>query len=166
MEESLHALLSQMTEVSRATALPPVFPPANVQTGQMESSVVILPGEFRPRLLDRNAPRTSPKPTKKALSALKTDRAAGVETKGLEPSTSALRTQRPRSGSEALAELTATSNSISPCASPCQTSTRPEDGHGPAARLDFTTAVQAIITLPLTDLEKAEAVRRLLADQT
>ena len=94
MEESLHALLSQMTEVSRATALPPVFPPATVQTGQMESSVVILPGEFRPRLLDRNAPRTSPKPTKKALSALKTDRAAGVETKGLEPSTSALRTQR------------------------------------------------------------------------
>ncbi|MFP6762956.1 MAG: tyrosine-type recombinase/integrase, partial [Planctomycetaceae bacterium] len=91
----LHASLQASgTEVSRATALPPVFPPANVQTGQMESSVVILPGEFRPRLLDRNAPRTSPKPTKKALSALKTDRAAGVETKGLEPSTSALRTQR------------------------------------------------------------------------
>jgi hypothetical protein len=86
-----------------------------------------------------------------------------VETKGLEPSTSALRTQQPQVASGKVKRVTARQSAV--CTSVCTSDAK--SGHGncsePAVTDGFAAAVQAIMTLPLSDAEKAEAVRRLLA---
>ena len=68
--------------------------PGIAQSGQSESSAVILTGDFGGTTSDVDDVETCTKPAKKARSEAFSDRASGMETKGLEPSTSALRTQR------------------------------------------------------------------------
>ena len=86
----------QATGTTDATAVrcPPLFPPGTVQTGQSESSAVILTGDFSAKECELTGSQPGTKPTKKARSEGYSERASQVETKGLEPSTSALRTQR------------------------------------------------------------------------
>jgi hypothetical protein len=98
-----------------------------------------------------------------------------METKGLEPSTSALRTHEARVPSVALPRVTTPPLGVSAVVSPKSR----EPGQGTidddqswsgaevtdsnTGEADFSTAVTAIMRLPLSDAEKAEAVRRLLA---
>ena len=96
-----------------------------------------------------------------------------METKGLEPSTFALRTRRHRTEGTQPQQLTSTPESA--CTNAC--TSLPESEHadgsdagsagGPHADGGcFAEAVAVLMRLPLTDAEKAEAVRRMLADQT
>ena len=103
------------------------------------------------------------KPTKKARSEGFSDRASGMETKGLEPSTSALRTQRTIVLTEEQTEVTATAAGASANASPKHKKNDAETAPDPPAKSDFAAAMQLIASLPLSDAEKAEAIRRLLA---
>ena len=91
-----------------------------------------------------------------------------MEPRGIEPLTSALRTQGasvPTVGNKGV-----TSDSAAACTGAC--TEMPEKGHGdapadPAAggATSFTEALAMIARLPLSDAEKAEAVRRLLAQR-
>ncbi len=94
---------------------------------------------------------------------------------GFEPATSASRTHEAQVPSEALSEVTTTADEVSAAVSPkkpksCSESTS-EDSLDLVASpkgvqlgdADFLSAVTAIIALPLTDSEKADSVRRLLA---
>ena len=93
-----HTQPSDSPEVIRATGTDslsaPVSAPGTVQTGQTESSAVILTGNFGSRQFDQSTTGNTSKPKEKAPSEANSDRASGVETMGLEPTTSALRTQR------------------------------------------------------------------------
>ena len=96
---------------------------------------------------------------------------------GFEPATSASRTHETRVLSGDQSEVTSSANEVSAMVSP----RTPKTGHGavaesaskpgeqePESRLDnadFSAAVIAIMALPLTDDEKAEALRRLLASE-
>ena len=91
---STHDLPETVSATGTDSPFAPAFAPNSVQLGQTESSAVILTGEFGSSDAEERETEKFPKPTKKALSALSAGRASGVETKGLEPSTSALRTQR------------------------------------------------------------------------
>ena len=89
-------------EVMRATgtdstgprAFPPMFPPGSVDRCISESSAVILTGEFGSNKRTGSDRENPLKQAKKALAEGFSDKASRVEAKGLEPSTSALRTQR------------------------------------------------------------------------
>ena len=85
------------------------------------------------------------------------------ETKGLDPSTSTLRTQTSRVASGNGKRVTSSPSAVCPSVCP----SIGENGHEilsqPASDNGFADAVQAIMQLPLNDAEKAEAVRRLLA---
>ena len=92
-----------------------------------------------------------------------------MERKGVEPSTSALRTHGSTVLSENLSEVVSTGKSR--CTSGC--TREPEkkrkaraiaEAQSTAAKGsdDFAAALAMIATLPLSDEEKAEAVRRLL----
>lgn len=81
-----------------------------------------------------------------------------MEPKGIEPSTSALRTQKvvgPSIENKGLAPHAAAA-----CTTAC-TEER-ENAHGG----DFAEAMLMLMRLPLSDAERAEAVRRLLASRT
>ena len=109
------------------------------------------------------------KPSEKALPAVFADKAFRVERKGVEPSTSALRTQESRVPSGNLSDVAATADSR--CTNGCTSGpgkrrkrgpdagARPTEPKGPG---DFAAALVMIAGLPLSDAEKAEAVRRLL----
>jgi hypothetical protein len=86
-----------------------------------------------------------------------------METKGLEPSTSALRTHETRVLSEEETEVTTAASGASANASPKRRKNDLESAPNPPAESDFAAAIQMIASLPLSDAEKAEAVRRLLA---
>jgi integrase len=73
---------------------PPLFPPKAGHQGQKESFPVNSGGDLRSRSNGSRPVEKCSKPTEKALSEGVSDRAFEVEAKGLEPSTSALRTQR------------------------------------------------------------------------
>jgi hypothetical protein len=79
---------------TRSIQLAPVLAPKPGDQRKSESSADILKANFGQQRQD-DARRENPsKPTKKALSDGVSDKAFKVEAKGLEPSTSALRTQR------------------------------------------------------------------------
>ena len=115
------------------------------------------------------------KPSEKTLFAGFANEAFSVERKGVEPSTSALRTQRPTHTTQSLQRVVATPNSC--CTTGCTNS--PENDHGetvsgsvssraeslPIKTDSFSAALAMIASLPLSDAEKADAVRRLMAEQ-
>ena len=72
----------------------PKSAPGTAQCGRSGAIPVILAGNFGVKTSDSSEDGNPTKPTKKARSEGFSDRASGMETKGLEPSTSALRTQR------------------------------------------------------------------------
>jgi integrase len=72
----------------------PKSAPGTAHSGQSGSVPVILTGNFGAKTSDTGEDKNRTKPTKKARSEGNSDRASGMETKGFEPSTSALRTQR------------------------------------------------------------------------
>ncbi|MDA1252795.1 MAG: hypothetical protein O2820_26690 [Planctomycetota bacterium] len=82
---------------------------------------------------------------------------------GLEPTTSALRTHEPRVASGKVKRVTATPSAVCPSVCPSDLKSDHENRSEPAADDGFAATVQAIMSLPLSDAEKAEAVRRLLA---
>jgi integrase len=82
------------TTDSVAPKFPPLFPPDAGVRGETVSIPVILAGDFGGTTSDVDDVESRTKPEKKARSEGDSDRASGMETKGLEPSTSALRTQR------------------------------------------------------------------------
>ena len=73
---------------------PPLFPPGTALSVHSMPFPDILAGKFGAKASKESDNGNSAKPTKKARSEGFSDRASGMETKGLEPSTSALRTQR------------------------------------------------------------------------
>jgi len=75
-------------------ALPPVLPLAGAVNLHSMPSADILTADFGAKASTGPEIENRTKPTKKARSEGFSDRASGMETKGLEPSTSALRTQR------------------------------------------------------------------------
>ena len=68
--------------------------PDTAQCGRSGAIPVILADNFGEKTSDTSEDDNRTKPEKKARSEGYSDRASGMETKGLEPSTSALRTQR------------------------------------------------------------------------
>ena len=95
-----------------------------------------------------------------------------MERKGVEPSTSALRTHDSTVLSDSLSEVAATIEYR--CTNGCtsETGIHPEaasiPGSAPGNSIgtsDFAAALAMIAGLPLSDVEKAQAVRRLLAGQ-
>ena len=68
--------------------------PGTAQCGRSGAIPVILADNFGEKTSDTSEDDNRTKPAKKARSEGYSDRASGMETKGLEPSTSALRTQR------------------------------------------------------------------------
>jgi len=86
-----------------------------------------------------------------------------METKGLEPSTSALRTHGTQVLSEEATTVTTTVRSASANASPKRPKNGAETAPDSLPENDFAAAMQMIAGLPLSDEEKAEAIRRLLA---
>ena len=107
------------------------------------------------------------KSKEKALFADIANKAFPVERKGVEPSTSALRTQRLSVASVCLSEVTETDD---PRLTNGLTSERENDGNCEslgslaANRDSFSAALGMIASLPLSDAEKADAVRRLMAE--
>ncbi|GDY08416.1 hypothetical protein LBMAG52_19020 [Planctomycetia bacterium] len=94
--------------------------------------------------------------------------AVRVERKGVEPSTSALRTQTLRVLSENLTEVKARDDSrLTNGLTNSPENERGEVGGGSvSSRADsFSAALAMIASLPLSDAEKADAVRRLMAEQ-
>ena len=100
---------------------------------------------------------------KKARSEAFSDRAFNVETKGLEPSTSALRTHETRVLSVEQTGVTETVAKVSATVSPNERNTDVEMVESSFAGSDFAAALLMIERLPLSDERKAEAIRRLLA---
>ena len=111
--------------------------------------------------------------SEKALSAVFANKAFSVERRGVEPPTSALRTHESSVPSVNLSEVTATGSDG--CTNGCTSETgkarrsRSKAGIEPAPAAadastggDFAAALAMIASLPLSDAEKAEAVRRLL----
>ena len=86
-----------------------------------------------------------------------------METKGFEPSTSALRTHETVVLSEAQAEVTATDAGVRPSVRPDEDKTDVGLVRIPLPESDFTAAMLMIASLPLSDADKADAVRRLLS---
>ena len=108
-----------------------------------------------------------------ALIAASATKAVGVEDSGIEPLTSCMPCRRPRVPSGNLSEVTATADSrcTNGCTSETKKTRRSRSKTAPAAAPetvaqppagDFAAALAMIATLPLSDAEKAEAVRRLL----
>jgi hypothetical protein len=137
--------------------------PGTAHSGQSGSVPVILTGNFGAKTSDTGEDKNRTKPTKKARSEGLSDRASGMETKGFEPSTSALRTHETVVLSEDLSEVTATAAKVRPCV--CPEGYKDDDAtiENSEPESDFTAAVLMIASLPLSDTEKAEAVRNLLA---
>ena len=114
------------------------------------------------------------KPSKKALPAVFASKAFGVETTGIEPATSGLQSQPHRVPSENLSDVAATGSGrcTNGCTSKPEKARRSRSKVGsdaaPAAAVqpgdgDFTKALLMITSLPLSDADKAEAVRRWLS---
>ena len=82
---------------------------------------------------------------------------------GFEPATSASRTQRSVVLSEYQTEVTTTASEGSACVSPRLPNNDVKSTDDTPVESDFIAAIQMIAGLPLSDAEKAEAVRRLLA---
>lgn len=114
--------------------------------------------------------------SKKALSAVFADKAFEVEDNGLEPMTSCMPCREHRDLSGNLSGLTATEDSR--CTTGCTSNTKKARQSrsnevadtAPAAAVEssegsFAKALLTIALLPLSDTEKAEAVRRLMAEQ-
>ena len=112
-------------------------------------------------------------PSEKALPAVFANKAFPVETTGIEPVTSGLQSQQHRVPSGNLSEVTATADSrcTNGCTSETKKTRRSRSKTAPAAAPetvaqppagDFAAALAMIASLPLSDAEKAEAVRRLL----
>ena len=108
-----------------------------------------------------------------ALPAVIASKAFSVERRRIELPTSALRTQQSRVPSGNLSEVAATADSrcTNGCTSETKKTRRSRSKTAPAAAPetvaqppagDFAAALAMIATLPLSDAEKAEAVRRLL----
>ncbi len=115
------------------------------------------------------------KPSEKASFAGFANKAFSVERKGVEPSTSALRTQRPTHTTQSLQRVVATDDFG--CSNGCSSSPENERGEVvggsvssraeslPIKADSFSAALAMIASLPLSDAEKADAVRRLMAEQ-
>ena len=107
-------------------------------------------------------------PSEKALPAGFASKASQVGMTGFEPATSTSRMQPHRVASESPQRVAATDESG--CSNGCSDS--PENELGDLARRSFpikadsfSSALAMIASLPLSDAEKAEAVRRLMAEQ-
>ncbi len=108
-----------------------------------------------------NSTQSKPrKQSKKALPAVFADKAFLVETTGIEPVTSGLQSLNDRVLSANLSELAP--NGKFRCTTGC--TSEPENHHGPTRPGDFAAALAMIATLPLSDAEKADAVRQLLGE--
>ena len=87
---------------------------------------------------------------------------------GFEPATSWSQTSNPRVSSGNLSEVAATADSR--CTNGCTNSPENERGEAVVTSLpikadSFSAALAMIASLPLSDAEKADAVRRLMAEQ-
>ena len=91
-----------------------------------------------------------------------------MERKGVEPSTSALRTQGLRVASDCLSRVTESDDAglTNGLTSKGETAGKCESLRALAANRDsFSAALAMIASLPLSDAEKADAVRRLMAER-
>jgi hypothetical protein len=84
-----------------------------------------------------------------------------METKGLEPS--ALQTLGTVVPTDNLSEVTATADDVCPSVCPSEPKTEVETTGDGRSESGFAAALLMIERLPLSDSEKSEAVRRLLA---
>jgi hypothetical protein len=98
----------------------------------------------------------------KARSEGFSDRASGMETMGLEPTTSALRTHETVVLTENQSEVTATDVGVCPTVCPGHAETGSESTEDLPAEIDFAAVLLMIERLPLSDEQKADAIRRLL----
>ena len=130
------------------------------------------------RRADRRTPPTRMISSEKALSAVFANKAFRVERRGVEPPTSALRTQESRVPSGNLSDVAATDSGACTAACTSKPPNRRKRGADAAAvegvetpaevraakpvETDFAAALKMLAVLPLSDEERAEAVRRLL----
>ncbi len=108
------------------------------------------------------------KPSKKALLAAFANKAFDVSSIGIEPTTFGFGGRGQQVPSDSLSE-------VASIADPQRTNERtssPENDHGEAVQDSlpikgdsFSAALAMIASLPLSDAEKAEAVRRLMAER-
>jgi len=92
-DRTREAMRATGTDGKTDSRFAPVFAPGTAVTLHSGAFPDILAGEFGAKASKESDNKNRTKPTKKARSEGFSDRAYGVETKGLEPSTSALRTQ-------------------------------------------------------------------------
>ena len=162
----------QSTESTKATGtdgdttkkFPPMFPPGTAQSGHSESSAVTL--AFRSaedsdyESTDSNCTNTNEKGPLSAIDNGPLLRVSnGIRTRDL-------RNHNPKDiGSKCLSspEVATSAAKVSANASPKRRQEVVEPTSASETQRDFAAVVAAIMQLPLSDAEKAEAVRRLLS---
>ena len=152
-----------MQATGTEAVLPPILPPNTVQGGLSESSTVTLTGNFGIQSPESSASESDEKPTKKGLSEGNSDKPSesgrqDLNLRPLHPQCSSLEFE----GVETT-EVTTTRSDASANASPSQSKTDSETDTDSTTEPDFVSSIVGIMSLPLSDEEKAEAVRRLLA---
>ncbi len=164
------------TDNFRASSVTPTVTPDAGKSRLSGSFPVIASGNADRRTTRRANAENPIKPSKKALFAGFANKAFQVERKGVEPSTSALRTQRPNHTTQSLQGLVETDDFG--CTNGCTNSPENEPGEVvggsvssraellPIKGDSFSAALAMIASLPLSDAEKADAVRRLMAERT
>jgi len=160
------------SKVAQSRVAPGVAPTSG-KAGHFESFPVTLGILCDDEIQASSEPQKSSKPNKKALFAVKTNKASQGWLTGLEPATSRTTIKSDVVLSPSLSGFTTTDDSR--CTSGCTTETKtdrklssddivnPTLNRGESAvESDFASALRMLALLPLTDDERTEAVRRLL----
>ena len=149
------------------------FAPNIGKRGQSVSFAVISSDDADERMTPRASRENPYESSEKASPAVFADKAFSVERRGVEPPTSALRTQESRVPSGNLSDVAASGSAVctseppkrrkrgADAASVGAVGTPPEVKPEPV-ETDFAAALKMLALLPLSDEERAEAVRRLL----
>jgi integrase len=157
------AMRATGTDAERPSPFAPPFPPTAGHQGETVSIPVILAAEFGSKPARDEGTANPSKPSKKALSEGFSDKAERVGMTRFELATSASRTHETCHG------RTLETRDIEPaedvaCTAACTSlTTKTPSNSGGEHASDFTAAMLMIAHLPLTDDEKAEAIRKLLA---
>lgn len=161
----------RLTGTSDGGALVPLLVPACAQSGSSGASSVSLGNLTGELETVEPMVETSLKPTKKGSLAGVAREPSRIAPLGFEPrlieSESIDATPKRRRKSSAALKVTASRSEAvaGACTTACTNSTETTSEIGPAtgSNPDFAAVVAAIMQLPLSDAEKAEAVRRLLS---
>ena len=146
------------SHASRHSVAPSVAP--NIAHSRPKRSLAVTPSKGPDVLIPLRTTDANPvKPSKKALPAVFANKAFRVETTGIEPVTSGLQSHDDRVPSDNQSRLAP--NGISRCTNGC--TSEPETHHEAKQPGNFAAALAMIASLPLSDAEKADAVRRLLS---